>query len=167
MIICCGTNEHQSVWQRSKSSRKKLSAASRQDELDGIRTIGLDDLSLQPGKGDEGPEAVLELQLRIVADVALLGFPNAGKSSLLRALTTARPEVAPYPFTTLRPNLGVIQPETLRAMDHRYRMNVVRITISTHMPDFFSLSLRPLISSVKGGDKFFRRWLPSMINRDF
>ena len=62
--------------------------------------------SRPPGKGEK---CTLELKLKLLADVGLVGFPNAGKSSLITALTNAHPEVGAYPFTTIRPSLGVLE----------------------------------------------------------
>jgi GTP-binding protein len=133
-------------------------------------------------QGEYGEERWLRLELRLMADAALIGFPNAGKSTLISALSAARPKIADYPFTTLEPHLGVVRigdrefvladiPGLIegaaegRGLGHRFLRHVERARVLVVLVDLAPLEDRPPATQERILLEELRRYRPELAAR--
>ena len=133
-------------------------------------------------RGEPGEERTLDLELRLIAEVGLIGLPNAGKSTFLAAVTRARPKIADYPFTTLEPNLGVAEvgDQTMVMADipgliegahagvglgHEFLRHVERTRLLLHLVDGSGQEGRDLVDDVRVVDRELELHSPELADR--
>lgn len=133
--------------------------------------------------GESGEERWLILELKLLADVGLIGLPNAGKSTLISVISSARPKIADYPFTTLVPNLGVVKLEDFRSfvvadipgliegahkgagLGFQFLRHVERTSNLLHLIDISIMSTGDPVESYKKINMELKLYSPSLINK--
>lgn len=137
----------------------------------------------QTSLGTPGEVRVIRLELRVLADVGLLGLPNAGKSTLVRAVSSAKPKVADYPFTTLHPELGVVRVGAYRSfviadipgliegaaegigLGHRFLKHLSRTCLLLHVVDIYPIDESDPIAGIHVIQDELRRYDPEMLDK--
>jgi GTP-binding protein len=137
----------------------------------------------QSTPGTEGEERELKLELKLLADVGLLGFPNAGKSTFIRAVSAATPRVADYPFTTLHPGLGVVRVEADRSfvvadipgliegaaggagLGMQFLRHVARTRLLLHMVDMAPIDGSDPVAQVRAIEAELGQFDPELLER--
>ncbi|MBN1621234.1 MAG: GTPase ObgE [Endomicrobiales bacterium] len=132
-------------------------------------------------KGEPGQEVTLDLELKLIADVGLVGFPNAGKSTFLSRVTAARPKIADYPFTTLSPNLGVARfkdtsfviadiPGIIegahegKGLGDEFLRHIQRTRVLIHIVDLFEYDGRPAYKNYLAINRELSEYSKSLLN---
>lgn len=137
----------------------------------------------QTSEGSPGETRSLRLELRVLADVGLLGLPNAGKSTLIRAVSSAKPKVADYPFTTLYPSLGVVRvsanrsfvmadiPGLIEGASHgaglgdRFLKHLSRTCFLLHVVDLFPLDAHDPVHDIQVIQAELRQYDPALAEK--
>ncbi|MCH9743592.1 MAG: GTPase ObgE [Gammaproteobacteria bacterium] len=134
----------------------------------------------QTSKGTPGDRRSLKLELKVLADVGLLGFPNAGKSTFINQVSNAKPKIADYPFTTLHPNLGVVRVDELQSfviadipgliegasegvgLGIQFLKHLSRTEVLLHLVDIYS---DDLVSSIQAIEKELEKFSTELMDK--